>query len=486
MTNTPTIAVFGAGLGGLCAGIKLKEAGFGSFDIFEKASRVGGTWRDNSYPGCCCDVQVALYQFSFAPSLNWSHLFPRAAEIHQYTEELVDRFDLHSHLHLNEEAKSAVWDQSKSAWKITTSTGRTYEANAVVPALGQLNRPQLPDIEGRESFAGPAFHSARWDHSVSLAGKRVAVIGSAASAVQIIPEVAKEASQLVVFQRTPNWVVPRNDRPITQEEKALAMTAPHVAMLNRDLIYQNADYLSWQAFSWTEEGRSAFTRIALNHLASQISDEALRRKLTPTYPVGCKRVLLADDFYPALMRPNVELETDAIARITPRGIETTSGKHHDVDVIVYATGFETTEWHWSVDIVGRGGLRLRDAWAETPEAYLGILAAHFPNMFVLYGPNTNLGHNSITFMIERQVEYLVKVLTAMRERGLRSVEVDATAQQRFNSELQAALKKTTWADPQCSSWYKNAQGHNTQNWSSHTRDYAAATKDVKWSDLLVS
>ncbi len=485
MSKKPSIAVIGAGLGGLAAGIKLKEAGFDDVVILEKAAKVGGTWRDNSYPGCCCDVPVALYQYSFAPSLNWSHLFPRYNEIQKYAEDLADNFGLRPQLKLNEETKSAVWDDARAVWTLTTSTGKTYEANAIVAALGQLNRPQLPDIEGRDSFAGPAFHSARWDHSVKLDGKRVAIIGSAASAVQIIPEIAKVTKHLSVFQRTPNWVVPRLDRAITDEEKALAMTAPHVAMMGRDLIYQNSDYLFWQAFSWTKEGRAAYTRVALNHLAEQVPDAALRKKLTPDYPIGCKRILFADDYYPALMRDNVSLVTDKIKRITPAGIDTVDGKSHAFDVIVYATGFETTGWHWSVDVVGKGGRHLHDEWAESPQAYLGITVAKFPNMFVLYGPNTNLGHNSITFMLERQVEYAVKAVQAMHARNLAAVEVKQAAQERFNRDLQTALAKTTWADPHCRSWYKNAQGHITQNWSSHTRDYAAATAEVKWDDYAV-
>ncbi len=403
----------------------------------------------------------------------------------KYTESLADNFGLRSQLKLNEETKSAVWDEARSIWKLTTSTGKIYEANAIVAALGQLNRPQFPSIEGRESFAGPSFHSARWDHSVKLAGKRVAIVGSAASAVQIIPEVAKEAAQLTVFQRTPNWVVPRLDRAITEEEKALAMTVPHVAMMARDMVYQNADHFFWQAFSWTKEGRAAYTRVALNHLEEQVNDPVLRKKLTPDYPIGCKRILYTDDYYPALMRPNVALETGAIARITPKGIETQDGKLHDFDFIVYATGFETTGWHWTVDVVGKGGRRLNDEWAESPQAYLGISVAKFPNMFVLYGPNTNLGHNSITFMLERQVEYTVKAVSEMKVRNVAAMEVTQQAQERFNRELQEALSKTTWADPHCRSWYKNAQGHITQNWSSHTRDYAAATAKVKWEDYAV-
>jgi cation diffusion facilitator CzcD-associated flavoprotein CzcO len=253
-------------------------------------------------------------------------------------------------------------------------------------------------------------------------------------------------------------------------------------MMNRDLLYQNADYLTWQAFSWTKPGRDAFTRVALNHLLTQVPDEQLRKKLTPDYPIGCKRVLITDDFYPALLRPNVSLETDAIARITPQGVETKDGAKIEVDVIIYATGFETTGWHWSVDVVGKEGKHLRDVWSNSPEAYLGITTAQFPNLFILYGPNTNLGHNSITFMLERQADYVVKALSAMHARNIAAMEVKQAAQDNFQRDLQAALSKTTWADPHCHSWYKNSKGHITQNWSSHTRDYAAATDQVKWED----
>lgn len=485
MSSKPSVAVIGAGLGGLCAAIKLKEAGFEEVTILEKADKVGGTWRDNSYPGCACDTPVALYQFSFAPSLGWSHLFPRAPEVQAYTEYMADSFGLRPHLKLGTETTSAVWDETKSVWRLTTKTGETIEADAIVPALGQLNRPMIPEIKGRDSFKGPAFHSARWDHKVDLKGKRAGVIGSAASAVQLIPEVAKEAGHLTVFQRTPNWVIPRLDRAITEEEKALAMTALEIAHLGREQIYANADHLFWQVFAWTKEGRAAYTRVALNHLEEQVPDAELRKKLTPDYPIGCKRILITDDFYPALMRPNVSLVTEHIDGITPSGVKTADGAMHDLDVIIYATGFETTGWHWSMDVIGRGGKRLDDVWREAPEAYLGITTSGFPNMFMLYGPNTNLGHNTITFMIERQVEYAVRALEAMDARGAASMEVTKAAQDRFNRELQASLAKTTWADPGCNSWYKTADGRITQNWGSHTRDYAKATANVVLEDYAL-
>jgi cation diffusion facilitator CzcD-associated flavoprotein CzcO len=476
--------IVGAGLGGICAGIHLHRSGIEDFAILERESEPGGTWRDNTYPGCACDVPVALYQFSFAPSLEWRNIYPRAAEMKRYVDQLVANQGLGSRFRGGDGAAVARWDDQRCRWMIRTQAGVEYSSDVLIVALGQLNRPLLPEVEGRDTFAGPSFHSARWNHSVTMGGKRVGVIGSAASAVQLIPEVAKVAGHLTVFQRTPNWIVPRMDREITAEEIALLLTAPHIASLTRDHLYQNADYLFWQAFQWTPEGRAAYARVATIHAEAQVADPALRAKLTPDYPIGCKRVLFSDDYYPALQRANVALETAAIQRISHDGVYTSDGVHHPLDVLVYATGFETTGWNWPFAIQGREG-SLNDAWKDGAEAYLGITVAGFPNLFLLYGPNTNLGHNSITFMLERQSEYITQALAEMNSRKLSAIEPTRAAQDRFNRELQEALMKTTWADPSCNSWYKNARGRNTQNWSSHTRDYAAATKTVNFDDYTL-
>lgn len=483
------VAVIGAGLGGLCAAAKLKQAGHTDVVILEKAESVGGTWRDNQYPGCACDTPVALYQFSFFPSIKWHYLFPRAHEVHEYARDMAEAFGLGPHLRLGDEAVSAVWSDSAKHWTVTTRSGAVHEVDTIVPALGQLNRPQWPEIPGRDTFAGAAMHSARWNPAIDLKGKRVACIGSAASAVQLIPEVAQLAGHLDVYQRTPNWVISRLDRSVSDEEKALLMTDIEAAMtlgaMNRQLIYDNADHFFWQAFQWTPAGRAAFTRQALDKLAKEVPDPDLRKKLTPTYPIGCKRILITDDFLPAMSRANVGLITDSIERITPTGVVTKDGAERAYDVIIFATGFETTGWHWSLDVVGEAGARLGDVWAETPEAYLGITAAQFPNMFMLYGPNTNLGHNTITFMIEQQVRYLVDALAGLESRGARAMAPTKAAQDRFNAELQAKLAHSVWADPGCGSWYKTADGRITQNWGSHTRDYAKATASVDFADYAV-
>jgi cation diffusion facilitator CzcD-associated flavoprotein CzcO len=482
MPEQKKVVIVGGGLGGICAGIHLSRAGIDDFLILDRAADPGGTWRDNTYPGCACDVPVGLYQFSFAPSVQWRHVFPRAAEMQGYIRELMDSFGLASRFRGGDGAQSARWDRNR--WCISTEHGVAFEAESMVAALGQLNRPKLPEIEGIGDFAGPAFHSARWDHSVSLEGKRVGVVGCAASAVQLIPEVAKVAGHLTVFQRTPNWLLPRLDRDITREDMDLLITAPHVAELTREQLYQNADHLFWQAFSWTRQGRAAFTRQSMTHLESQVSDSELRRKLTPDYPIGCRRILFADDYYPTLLRSNVTLETSAIERVTSTGARTSNGSEHTLDVLVFATGFETTGWHWSMDVIGRDGHSLSEVWKDGPDAYLGIGVSGFPNLFMLYGPNTNLGHNSITFMLERQTEYITQAVVEMQRRGLSSMEPSRQAQDLYNRDLQTKLAGTVWADPRCNSWYKTADGRITQNYSSHTRDYADAVKTVNFDDYL--
>lgn len=474
------IAVVGAGMGGLCAAILARQAGH-DVTIYEHADSVGGTWRANRYPGVACDVPAILYQFSFAPNPMWSHHYARGPEIHAYTKSLVDQFGLAPSLHLNEGVTKATWDEETRQWTIETEKGATGAFDVIVPALGQLSRPTFPDIAGVHDFAGAKWHAADWPESPDLKGKRVGVIGSAASAVQLIPEIAREAGHLVVFQRTANWCVPRNDVPLTPEAKTLLATNIEVAMklgaMQRQMIFDQADNFSWQAFQWTPEGRAASTRTALDHLEAQVPDAELRRKLTPDYPIGCKRILITDDFYPALMRDNVTLETAPIERIEAGGVRVAGG-FHDLDVLVFATGFETTQWNWSMAVTGKGGETLAQRWQGGPEAYLGIMVSGFPNMFILYGPNTNLGHNSISFMIEAQVNYMLKTLAALENEGAAAADVTAEGQRRFYQRIEQALSATVWADPHCNSWYKASNGRIYQNWSGNCASYAEATATI--------
>jgi cation diffusion facilitator CzcD-associated flavoprotein CzcO len=486
MDHAKPIIVAGAGLGGLAAAIQLKQAGLSNITIFEKAARAGGTWAQNTYPGCSCDVPVALYQYSFAPAIHWTNTFPSSSEMQTYCEQLVSQFGLEPHLHLSKEIVSAVWDATSSQWRVTLDDGSQHEASVLIGALGQLNRPMVPSFDRQSDFGGPTMHSAAWDHSVDLSGKRIGVIGAAASAVQLIPEVAKVAGHLIVFQRTPNFIAPRNDRPIRASEVAMLMSTPEAAIdigaRTRQLTFDTADTFFWQAFKWTPQGRAAYTEIARDHLEKQVSDPVLRAKLTPDYPAGCKRILFTDTFYPALSQPHVTLETNAIDHFVASGLVTTDGKHHDLDVIIYATGFETTGWHWSMQVKGMHGQALADVWLNGPRAYLGITTAGFPNFFMLYGPHTNLGHNSITFMLEQQIGYIIKSLEGLASRNAISMDVTQHAQDRFFETLQSQLAGTVWADQTCKSWYKNDNGEITQNWGGSCMDYASAVANVEWSD----
>lgn len=478
------VVIIGGGLGGLLAAIKLKEAGY-PFTLLEKNHGVGGTWHENKYPGCSCDVPVALYQYSFAGSLLWNKSYPVADEVEAYANELVERYQLAPYIRLGEPAKEAVWDESAKLWRVTTLQGEVIEATAIVSALGQLNSPKWPQIDGLESFEGPIMHTARWDRSKSWDGKRVGVIGTGASAVQLVPPMAKTASHLTVFQRSANYIVPRPDEAITPEDKALMMSdlegALAVGALQRELVFLTAEKLSWKAFAWTPEGRAAFSARAKNHLEENITDPQMRKDLTPDFPIGCRRILICDDYYQALARDNTTLETTHIARVHPDGVELTDGRRIALDFLALATGFDSANWNWSVSIKGAGGQWLHEQWDEAAEAYLGIGVAGFPNFFMLYGPNTNLGHNSITSMMEAQMGYIMQLLDVLDQGEAAALAPSHAAQAAFNEQLQSDLAKTVWGDPDCgSSWYKTEDGVITQNWSGSVTAYQDALAKVKW------
>jgi cation diffusion facilitator CzcD-associated flavoprotein CzcO len=472
--------VIGAGFGGLAAAIKLKQAGFGRLVVLEKAGRLGGTWRDNTYPGAACDVPSRLYSYSFALNPNWSRAYSGQDEIQAYMEDCADRFGVRGLLRFNSEVERADWDEAAKVWRVSVKGGETLEAPVLVSALGQLNRPSFAGIPGREGFQGESWHSARWRHDVDLKDKTVGCIGSGASAIQYIPEIAKVAGRVVIFQRTPNYIVPRLDKPTPDWLKRLYARVPLVDRAFRHVIWQLMD-LRFRAFKRGTKSADNFRKLALGYLAKEIPDPALREKLTPTYPIGCKRILISDDYYAALRRNNVELVTEGVAQITPAGVKTTDGAEHACDVLVYGTGFDTTHFLAPLEIHGVSARTLTEAWKDGAEAYLGVTVSGFPNLFMLYGPNTNLGHNSIIVMIEAQADYVVKCLREMRRRKARALDVKPAAFTAFNAQLQKDLEATAWAG-ECSSWYKTASGKITNNWSDDTAAYARRTARPRFED----
>jgi cation diffusion facilitator CzcD-associated flavoprotein CzcO len=472
--------VIGAGFGGLAAAIKLKKAGFGRLAVLEKADRLGGTWRDNTYPGAACDVPSRLYSYSFALNPNWSRAYSGQPEIQAYMEDCADRFGVRPMLRFNAEVERADWDEAAKLWRVTLKGGEVMEAPVLVSALGQLNRPSFAGIPGREAFKGENWHSARWRHDVDLTGKTVGCIGSGASAIQYIPEIAKTAGKVIIFQRTPNYIVPRLDKPTPDWLKRLYAAVPLVDRAFRHFIWQMMD-LRFRAFKRGTPSADSFRKLALGYLEKEITDPVLREKLTPTYPIGCKRILISDDYYAALRQDNVDLVTEAVSEITRKGVKTANGAEHACDVLVYGTGFDTTHFLAPLEIHGAGGRTLTEAWKDGAEAYLGVTVTGFPNLFMMYGPNTNLGHNSIIYMLEAQADYVVKVMKEMRRRKAAAIDVKPAAFTAFNTQLQKDLEATAWAG-ECSSWYKTASGKITNNWSDDTAAYRKRTAEPLFDD----
>jgi cation diffusion facilitator CzcD-associated flavoprotein CzcO len=472
----PRIVIVGAGFGGLGMAIQLKKAGIESFTILEKADRLGGTWRDITYPGAACDSPAFAYCYSFEQKTDWSRKWAPQPEILGYIEHCAQKYDLLRHIRFGSEVASARFDERAAVWRIRTAAGETIDAEVLVSAVGQLNRPSVPDLPGADRFGGVAFHSARWRHDCDLRDKTVAVIGNAASAIQFIPRIAPLAKRLYVFQRSANWMIPRNDRAYSEREKRFFARSPRLARLYRWWLWSTYEQ-RFPVFRGNRVMSAMFRRFADKSMRETVPDPALQRALVPDYPVGGKRILISDDYYQALGRPNVEVVTDGIARLTEDAIVTRDGRARPVDVIIFGTGFQTTSFLVPMRIEGLGGRVLDDAWRDGAEAYLGINVAGFPNLFLLYGPNTNLGHNSIIFMLECQVHYVMECLRALRERDLASLDVRADVMRAYNERLQATLARTVWAQT-ARSWYKRADGRITNNWSGTTAEYWWKTRRV--------
>jgi cyclohexanone monooxygenase len=459
--------IVGAGFAGLCAAIKLTEDGETDFVVIEQADDVGGTWRDNTYPGACCDVPSQLYSFSFARNAEWSSSYSPQSEIQTYLQQVARTYGVTDRIVFGTALEQATWDDEAMVWRCRTTSGEVV-ARSLVTGTGTLSAPRLPDIDGIDDFAGALFHSSRWDHSVALEGKRVAVIGTGASAIQIVPEVQRVAGHLDVYQRTAPWVIPRNDRRYPRVERLVLRRVPALARIYRTGIYWSHEgYVP--AFTWQPRLGAPAEKAATINLHKGIKDPDLRARVTPQFRLGCKRVLRSNTYYPALAAENVDLVTDPISRITPTGIVTADGVEHPADVIVVATGFWTTEQPIAEVIVGREGRTLAEEWSDGGmAAYKGTTVHGFPNLFMLTGPNTAQGHTSVVFVIESQVAYLRDALRTMRERGYAAVEPRVVAQRTWNADLQRRMRRTVWNRGGCSSWYLDAHGRNTVMWPKAT------------------
>jgi cation diffusion facilitator CzcD-associated flavoprotein CzcO len=470
--QTPRVAIAGAGMSGLCMAIQLKRAGIESFVVFEKSDRVGGTWADNTYPNAGCDIPSFLYSFSFEPKLNWSRKFARQPEIIEYFNHCASKYEIKKHTRFNTTVDQATFNQQTGKWTIHASDGTQEEFDYFISAVGQLSRPAQPKLPGFENFKGTAFHSARWDHTFDPTGKNVVVVGAGASAIQFVAELAEKAKRLTIFQRSPNWLAPINNYHYPKWAQSLFRSVPLTAKLHRLWIYLVCES-RFVAFRRGEPATWIYTNWLKFKLKRRLK-EPLRSQMMPDYPAGCKRILLSSDFYDTCERANVDLVTDSIAKITADSVTTTDNSF-DADAIVFATGFQTSNLLVPMEVVGRDGKHLKDEWSKNPGAYLGMLAPGFPNFFVLYGPNTNLGHNSIIFMAECQVNYIIKCMQLAQKNNAKSIEVKETEATKFRDMVQRRLKKTVW-NANCTSWYKTGDGIMVNNWCGPTLEYRWRTR----------
>jgi cyclohexanone monooxygenase len=448
----PNVAVIGAGAGGIAMGIQLAAGGY-DFTIFDRADGFGGTWRHNTFPGAACDVPSHLYSYSFALNPRWSKTYANQPEILAYLEKVAADHGLNTHLRSGTAVVTAQWSDERRRWTLRTEGGAEHEFDVVISAVGMLDIPHIPELPGARRFRGRQFHSARWDHSKSTAGERVASIGTGASAVQYVPVIAREAAHLTVFQRTPIWIAPRFDFPFTPEQHELFERDPGATQKLRDEAFDSYESASFDADA--AQTREA-TELARSYLMRKVADPELRAKLMPNYPVGCKRPLQSREWYPTFALPHVALETTAIAELTERGVRTADGAEHRVDTVVYGTGFKAADYLASIEVSGAGGRALRDDWRDGAEAYLGTLVAGYPNLFMLYGPNTN-GVNSILYIHEAQTTFIRHILDEVGRRGARTVEVTPDAQRRYNDEIQAAMVGKVWLS-NCNSYYRHPSG----------------------------
>jgi cation diffusion facilitator CzcD-associated flavoprotein CzcO len=473
--------IIGTGFSGLGMAIALQRQGT-EFLILEKADDIGGTWRDNTYPGCACDIPSHMYSFSFEPKPDWKHMWSFQPEIQEYLQGVTDKYGLRSFIRFNSHVDRAHWDDDEMRWHVFTKDGREFVAQFVISGAGGLHIPLVPEFDGLDEFTGAAFHSAQWDHSVDLTGKRVAVIGTGASAIQIVPEIVKDVAALQLYQRTPAWVMPRPNNPIPERMQRVFATIPGTRAAMRAAIYWIHEGVG---FAMTSQPRLLKIGELLGkwNIRRSIKDRDLRRKLTPNYRAGCKRILNSDTYYVGIANPKTEVVTDGIARFTPRGIVAADGTEREVDVVVFATGFHVTDSYTYVNIKGPRGEDLVDRWnREGIAALRGITVADMPNLFFLLGPNTALGHNSVVFMIESQIRYAAAAIAAVDRAGAQALAPTREAQDAYNAELQSDLAGTVWSTGGCQSWYLDEHGVNRTLWSGMTWQYWLATRKFKPSE----
>ncbi|MGO4202498.1 flavin-containing monooxygenase [Rhodococcus sp. TAF43] len=479
----PSITIIGAGFGGIAMALELRRAGLTDITILEKGDDVGGVWRVNTYPGAACDVPSPLYSISSEPNPEWSRRFSEQPDILAYLRDIAERHQLRPLIRFGVTVIEAEFDEHVNRWSVRTADGEIVESDVLVTAVGQLSRPALPDIPGRETFAGPAFHSAEWNHDVDLAGRRVAVIGTGASAVQFVPAIAADVGRLTLFQRSAPWILPKPDRVYGDRHHRIFRSVPATLRGERLVTWGIFELLTVGLLDTRWRGGIAGA-LARRHLRKQVTDPALRAALTPDYEPGCKRMLLSDEYYPALTRGSVDVVVGAIDRIEPDGVRTVDGTLHPADVIIYGTGFAATEFLAPMKIRGRAGRSLDDAWSDGAHAYLGVTTAGFPNLFLMYGPNTNLGSGSIVYMLESQARHIAGLVEWLVEQPGCAVEVDAGVERRFDDRIQRKLADSVWS--LCSSWYRTASGKITTNWPGTVTAYRRRTRRPDRRDFRIT
>lgn len=471
-----SIGIIGSGFGGVAVAVEMLRGGHDDVRLWERGNDLGGVWRDNTYPGAGCDVPSPLYSFSYAPNPHWTRRYALQEEIHAYLRDVADRFGVTPRIQYGREVTAAAWDEDASQWTVTFADGSIQSVDLLISAVGQLSEPKLPAIPGIDTFDGPAVHSARWDHSVDVRGKKVAVVGSGASAVQLVPHLARDAERLMVFQRTPNYLLPKLDMPYRPWHTTVFHRFPASQRLERNGIWALLEQFARGLDADSPVGTVSHAA-SMRHLRQQVPDPELRAKLTPDYPIGCKRILFSKDYYPALMRPNVELVAEAVSEVRPHGLVDTTAREHDADVVVFATGFDAQDFLDTIDITGAGGEKLATRWTDGARAYLGMYVPDFPNLFVAYGPNTNLGGGSIIYMLEAQARHMRQVVDRMAIGRYEQVEVRSEVEDAYDRDLMEKLDRSVWAH--CNNWYRHPSGRITSNWPGATLPFAQRTRTLE-------